>query len=66
MPSHHITKITLPTFNSVLSRYTSAVPEKLHELDTLRYDTIPAAVAIQLGKLHLTKSEVEPLVEWKL
>jgi hypothetical protein len=66
MPSHHINKITLKVFNSVLSRYTPAVPENLHDLDALRYDTIPAAVAKRPGKLHVTKNEVEKLVEWKL
>jgi hypothetical protein len=66
MTSHHINKITLSTFNSVLSRYTPAVPEALQELDALRYDTIPTAVAKRPGKLHVTKGEVEKLVEWKL
>jgi hypothetical protein len=67
MPSHHINKITQATFKDVLSRYTPAVPDKLHDLDALRYDTIPTAVAKrEADDRHLTKDEVEKLVEWKL
>ncbi|KAH5165776.1 hypothetical protein HBI73_034400 [Parastagonospora nodorum] len=67
MSSHHITKITQTTFKDVLSRYKPAVPEKLHDLDALRYDTIPTAVAKRKADdRHLTKDEVEKLVEWKL
>jgi hypothetical protein len=61
----HIDKISLHTFNNVLSRYPATVPEKLRDLDTARYDTIPAAVAARSPK-SLTKDEVVQLVEWKL
>jgi hypothetical protein len=66
MPSHHINTITIGTFNDVLSRYPTTVPEKLRALDTLRYDTIPAQVTAREGSKCLTKEEVEKLVEWKL
>lgn len=67
MTSHHINNITQTTFKDVLSRYKPAVPEKLHDLDALRYDTIPAAVAKRkVDDRHLTKDKVEKLVEWKL
>jgi hypothetical protein len=66
MPSQHIKSITISKFKDVLSRYTPAVPEKLHDLDVLRYDTIPATVAKRQDHPHLTKDEVEKLVEWKL
>jgi hypothetical protein len=66
MPSRNITNITLGTFNSVLSRYAPAVPAKLHELDALRYDTIPSSVADLKGEITLSKDQVEKLVEWKL
>jgi len=74
MPAYHIDTITKRTFDDVLSRYSSAVPESLRELDALRYDAIPTAFATResdptsnrcLAKL-LKKSEVEKLVEWKL
>jgi hypothetical protein len=66
MSSHHISKITISTFNNVLSRYVSSVPKNLHSLDALRYDTIPACVADQKDGRHLTQDEVLQLVEWKL
>jgi hypothetical protein len=61
----HIEKITLFRFKSILSRYPATVPEKLRDLDTARYDTIPASVAARESK-YLTKDEVVRLVEWKL
>jgi hypothetical protein len=66
MPSHHINAITKQTFEDVLSRYPSAAPEKLHDLDAQRYDAIPATAAKPHGREHLTKDEVVTLVEWKL
>ncbi|KAH7389502.1 hypothetical protein DE146DRAFT_758811 [Phaeosphaeria sp. MPI-PUGE-AT-0046c] len=66
MASCHLKKITLSTFDDVLSRYAAAVPEKLHDLDALRYTTIPTAAAKRKNDLHLIKDEVEKLVEWKL
>jgi hypothetical protein len=66
MTSHNISRITLGTFNSVLSRYTPAVPAKLQDLDASRYDTVPASVADAKGEIFLSKDEVERLVEWKL
>ncbi|KAH8730085.1 hypothetical protein GQ44DRAFT_747095 [Phaeosphaeriaceae sp. PMI808] len=66
MPSHHVNKITLSAFNGLLSRYSSAVPEKLRELDTLRYEIIPTTVATRRDSAFLAIDEVEKLVEWKL
>lgn len=66
MSQLHIKNISLDEFNNVLSRYPSAVPDKLQELDTLRYDAIPAKVAERQDTAYLTKDEVEKLVEWKL
>ena len=62
----HIKNITPDAFSDVLSRYPAMVPEKLRDLDAQRYDTIPAAVAAMEGEKHLTKDQVEKLVEWKL
>ncbi|KAH7085015.1 hypothetical protein BKA63DRAFT_559677 [Paraphoma chrysanthemicola] len=69
MPSRHIKSISLSTFNTTLSRYPSAAPESLHDLDTQRYETIPAAFAKRVASIeetYLLKAEVEKLVEWKL
>ncbi|KAG9190762.1 hypothetical protein G6011_08850 [Alternaria panax] len=63
----HIKSITLDAFRDILSRYPAMVPEKLRDLDAQRYDVIPAAVAaIEESEKHLTKDQVEKLVEWKL
>jgi hypothetical protein len=66
MPSHHINTVTLPTFNDVLSRYDSLVPQNLHHLDELRYSTIPLSVAHTTASPSLSQDEVSQLVEWKL
>lgn len=66
MPQYHIDTISLSIFEDVLSRYASIVPEKLHALDTLRYDTIPASVLGRGQSAGLKKDEVVSLVEWKL
>ncbi|KAF2035383.1 hypothetical protein EK21DRAFT_53876 [Setomelanomma holmii] len=69
MPSHHISSITIDTFNDVLDRYPPAAPEKLRDLDAQRYDTIPTTFAQRVASIeeaHLSKDEVEKLVEWKL
>jgi hypothetical protein len=66
MPSHNIDTIPLATFRIILSRYANVVPDKLQELDRLRYDTIPEKVSTTSDSPNLTKDEVEKLVEWKL
>lgn len=67
MSSLHIKSISLASFREVLARYASTAPEKLRDLDAQRYDVIPAAVASRdPSNKHLTKAEVEKLVEWKL
>ena len=71
MPRVHVNTITPDTFKDILTRYPSVVPDKLRDLDTLRYDTIPASVVQEQGKgkgkaVSLAKEQVEKLVEWKL
>ncbi|KAL5120084.1 hypothetical protein ACEQ8H_001909 [Pleosporales sp. CAS-2024a] len=59
--------MTRDTFDDILSRYSATAPTKLHHLDTLRYETIPAAVAQRSPtEQHLTHDEAAQLVEWKL
>ena len=55
-------------FNDVLARYQDAVPTKLHDLDKLRFESIPEKVAQRKKEFDafLVKEEVENLVEWKL
>lgn len=66
MIPNHVRTISLETFNDILSQYPASVPERLQELDTLRYDEIPVKVASRKDAAFLTKDEVEKLVEWKL
>ncbi|KAF2117851.1 hypothetical protein BDV96DRAFT_489214 [Lophiotrema nucula] len=69
MAPYTIDEISIGPFNTVLSRYSSTVPDKLGLLDTERYETIPAAVESRKERDEdtlLQKSEVETLVEWKL
>lgn len=68
-----VDSISLSAFQTILSRYVGLVPTRLHDLDELRYSTIPASLAARREKSrdaddagHLTKDEVEKLVEWKL
>ncbi|OCK77410.1 hypothetical protein K432DRAFT_333939 [Lepidopterella palustris CBS 459.81] len=60
--------ISLASFNTILSRYPSTVPPKLHDLDELRFNIIPQTLAKRREALDafLDKAEVEGLVEWKL
>lgn len=69
MPSLRANSITLESFSRILARYETTVPERLHDLDSHRYTSIPAALAKRStdeGSPYLTKPEVEKLVEWKL
>ncbi|KAL6707207.1 hypothetical protein ACN47E_004754 [Coniothyrium glycines] len=66
MPQHCIKHISLSTFKDVLSRYSSIVPEKLKELDTLRFETLPATAAKRGVSEGLSKGELEQLMSWKL
>jgi len=57
------TEITKETFNTILSHYPSTVPENLRELNALRYDEIPTAVAPRSkNDAFLNKDEVVKLV----
>ena len=64
-PARDYTSITSKTFDSVLSKYGDIVAEKLHDLDVLRYETIPQAKGSS-KQTPLSKGELEQLVEWKL
>ena len=67
--SLQIEYIKLDTFEEVLTRYGSHVPQGLEELEELRYDKIPEIVRQRQkdeGGAYLEKSEVTELVEWKL
>ncbi|KAH9876111.1 hypothetical protein J1614_003990 [Plenodomus biglobosus] len=66
MPAYHIKTISYKTFEEALSRYPITVPEKLRDLDTQRYETIPTSAIRDNGNANLTKDMVETLVEWKL
>lgn len=62
----HVNRISLELFNTTLARYTTAAPSTLADLDTLRYETIPAKLTKGKKDAHLLKADVEKLVEWKL
>jgi hypothetical protein len=66
MASLQISKISLELFNTTLKRYSEIASSSLAELDTLRYETVPAELAKNKKDAHLLKSDVEKLVEWKL
>ena len=73
MPTLKYKFISKQDFDTVLSQYPSIVPDKLHDLDQLRYEFIPATAAQRKaaqrdgGEItYLRKEEVEKLVEWKL
>lgn len=66
MPSLHINKITIDTFNKTLVRYSEMIPSTLADLDKFRYDSIPAKLVARNEDAHLLKADVEKLVEWKL
>lgn len=68
MSSLKHTSIPKESFDDILSRYSATAPDKLQDLDTLRYETIPATLAERKksGAAYLKKEEVEKLVEWKL
>ncbi|KAF3039189.1 hypothetical protein E8E12_006806 [Didymella heteroderae] len=62
----HINRITLELFKATLKRYSETASSSLSELDTLRYETIPANLAKSKKDAHLLKADIEKLVEWKL
>lgn len=65
LSAHTISRVD---FNNILARYQDAVPAKLHDLDKLRFESIPEKVAQRKKEFDgfLEKEEVESLVEWKL
>jgi hypothetical protein len=62
----HIDRISVELFNTTLARYATTASSTLADLDTLRYETIPAKLAKSKKDTHLLKADVEKLVEWKL
>ena len=66
LEQHDIKTINGEEFNSILRSYPDIVPPKLGKLEQERLETIPKAVAERNGNAHLTKSEVQTLVDWKL
>jgi hypothetical protein len=67
--SFDASNITADEFEKALSRYANYVPDKLKDLDELRFDTIPAELADRResgNEVSLEKKEVQSLVEWKL
>ncbi|ORX98541.1 hypothetical protein BCR34DRAFT_496052 [Clohesyomyces aquaticus] len=68
MPSLTPNLITLDAFNEYLAQYPASVPEKLRDLDRIRYDSVPVKIAErnQNGGAYMTKDEVAQLVEWKV
>jgi len=69
MNTTHLPKnITPRTFDRLLSRYPSCVPEKLAELERERFHVIPAVLEQRKrdGGAWLEKGELVRLVEWKL
>ncbi|KAJ4986452.1 DUF1479 domain protein [Stagonosporopsis vannaccii] len=61
-----IDEITIDVFKAISARYPNAAPSALGELDLQRYETVPAKLASMEGEKHLSKADVERLVEWKL
>lgn len=68
MPPLPLSNVLGDSLQEALSRYPDDLPSTLHELDTLRYTTIPAAISAKSRKPHghLTSSELVQLVDWKL
>ena len=57
--------INLDDFNGLLVKYKDVVPDKLEELEKQRLEIIPKALA-ERTDAHLTKTEVQTLLDWKL
>jgi len=63
-PNH----IDRKTFNEILERYETLLPENLRDLTTFRAKELPGLVAERKkdGNSYITKPELVKLVEWKL
>lgn len=62
---HYPENIEPTEFKSTLDAYKNEVPEKLAELEKQRLESIPEALA-ERNATHMTKKEVQTLVDWKL
>lgn len=65
LKQHHNENIEPTEFKDILDSYEDEVPEKLAELEKHRLEIIPEALSERNAK-HLTKKEVQTLVDWKL
>lgn len=59
--------ISYADFVKLLETYKNVVPTKLEELEEQRLKIIPKALSERTGDgAHLTKAELQTLVDWKL
>lgn len=65
LKQHYPENIEPVEFESILDSYRDEVPERLAELEKQRLEIIPAALS-ERDATHLTKKEVQTLVDWKL
>ena len=63
-------RIQLSDFKLLLAKYNDVIPKQLADLEQLRLDTIPEAIADRATATgegsYLEKDELRSLVEWKL
>ncbi len=57
--------ISLDTFQGILARYQEKIPDTLQDLETQRLVVIPEALKSRSPQ-HITKTELETLMRWKL
>lgn len=65
LDQHYSDVIDTKDFKALLASYPVVVPEKLAEVEEERHSTIPKALR-ERTPAHLTKTEVQRLVDWKL
>lgn len=63
--SNHITAISIKDFDALLEDYKTEVPSKLEDLEAERMERIPTSLS-KREDAHLTKKELQGLMEWKL
>lgn len=65
LEQHYSETISDADFAAILQSYPDQVPQKLDELEQQRLVSIPKALS-ERKPAHLTKLEVQTLVDWKL
>lgn len=65
LKQHYSENIEPTKFKHLLDSYKDEVPQKLAELEKHRLKIIPEALS-ERNATHLTKKEVQTLVDWKL